>query len=134
MESAGRLIGKLNRAKRVLSDEDFARAAWPQAVGKKIAAHTSVAKLVRKTLVVEVEDMVWQRQINTLRPQIVAALAKVAGPSLVDDIELRPMTPRQEPKRAATARRELTAADEADSIADSQLRRLYKNSRKKATA
>lgn len=134
MEHAGRLIGNLNRAKHMLPDEDLARAAWPRAVGKKIAARTAVARLVRKTLVVEVEDMIWQRQINTLRPQIVQALSKVAGPGLVEDIELRPMTPRRVPQRADTARRDALPPDEADAIADPQLRRVYRMSRKKATA
>jgi hypothetical protein len=134
MERAGRLIGKLNRAKHMLTDEELARAAWPQAVGKRIAVHTAVSRLVRKCLVVEVEDMIWQRQLNTLRSQIVKALSEVAGPGIVEDLELRPMTPKRIPQRAEVARRDLAPPDEADAIADPQMRRVYLNSRKKATA
>ena len=134
MERAGRTIGKLSRASQVMTNEDLARAAWPQAVGRKIASYTAATALVRKCLVVEVQDMVWQRQLNTLRAQIVKNLTAVLGPGLVDDLEFRPMTPKRMPQRAESPRRDAVAADEADSIADPQLRRVYKISRKKASA
>jgi len=134
MERAGRTIGKLSRASQVMTNEDLARAAWPQAVGRKIASYTAATALVRKCLVVEVQDMVWQRQLNTLRAQIVKNLTAVLGPGLVDDLEFRPMTPKRMPQRAESPRRDAVAADEADAIADPQLRRVYKISRKKASA
>ena len=134
MESAGRLIGKLNRKRQVLTHEELARAAWPVAVGRRIAANTVAAKLVRKCLIVEVQDMVWQRQLNTLRSQILANLNGVVGPDVIDDIELRPMPPKRLPQRAVAPRRDVPVPDEADSIADPQLRRAYKISRQKATA
>ena len=133
MESAGRLIGKLNRASQVMTDEELVRAAWPLAVGKTIVRYTAVAGLVRKCIVVEVEDMVWQRQLNTLRLQIVKNLTDVVGPGIVEDLALRPMTPKRMPQRAEIARRP-ESLDEADAIADPSLRRAYKLSRKKATA
>jgi hypothetical protein len=64
--NAGRLIGKLNRNRQVMSDEELACAAWALAVGKKIAACTGQKSLVRGRLIVEVQDMVWQRQLNTM--------------------------------------------------------------------
>ena len=134
MERAGRTIGKLSRASQVMTNEDLARAAWPQAVGKKIAAYTAATALVRKCLVVEVQDMVWQRNLNTLRAQILKNLTAVLGPGIVEDLELRPMTPKRMPQRAESPRREAMPADEADAIADPQLRRVYKISRKKASA
>jgi hypothetical protein len=134
MERAGRLIGKLNRDCQVMTNEELARAVWPQAVGKKIAAHTAVDRLVRKCLVVEVRDMVWQRQLNTLRGQILKNLCGVVGAGIVEDLELRPMTPKRMPQRAETPRRDSALPDEADAIADPHLRRMYKISRKKATA
>ena len=134
MERAGRLIGKLSRASQVMTNEELARAAWPQAVGKKIASHTEATALVRKTLVVEVQDMVWQRQLYTLRDQILENLSALVGSGLIDDLALRPMTPKRMPQRADTPRREEVPADEADGIADPQMRRVYKLSRKKASA
>ena len=133
MESAGRLIGKMNRASRVMTDDELVRAAWPLAVGKRIARYTAVVNLVRGCVVVEVEDMVWQRQLNTLRLQIVKNLTDIVGPGIVDDLALRPMTPKRMPQRAEFARRP-ASQDEADSIADPSLRRAYKLSRKKASA
>ncbi len=133
MEQAGRLIGKMNRASRVLSDEDLLRAAWPLAVGKRIARVTAVAGLVRGRLVVEVEDIVWQRQLNTLGSQIVKKLTEIVGPDIVEDLALRPMTPKRMPQRAEAARSQ-ASLDEADSIAAPSLRLAYKLSRKKASA
>jgi hypothetical protein len=137
MESAGRLIGQLNRNRRLMTDEELARAAWPLAVGKKIASYTAAVALVRSRLVVEVQDMVWQRQLNTLGSQILAKLAEVVGKGLVTDLEFRPMiAPRREPQRAQTPRSAAAPAiaDEADAIADPGLRRVYRVLRKKATA
>jgi hypothetical protein len=134
MEHAGRLLGKLNRTRQVMTNEELTRAAWPRAVGPKIASYTEVAALVRNCLVIEVQDMVWQRQLTTLRQQILKNLANLIGPGLVTEIELRPMTPKREPKRAELPRRSAALADEADAIVDPVLRRVYKDSRKKASA
>ncbi len=137
MEHAGRLIGRLNRASQVMTPEELARAAWPVAVGKKIASYTVATSLVRTCLVVEVQDMMWQRQLNTLRAQILKNLADIAGPDLITDLELRPMIPRRHPQRSETSRSQpqlVFHRDEADGIADSVLRRNYRIARKKATA
>jgi hypothetical protein len=92
--------------------------------------------LVRKTLVIEVQDMVWQKQLFTLRQQILKNLVDLAGPGIVETLEFRPMTPKRMPQRAETARSTAgsTLFDEADAIADPHLRRVYKISRKKASA
>lgn len=134
MERAGTLIGKLNRARQMMTNEELACASWPQAVGKKIAQYTAPVALVRKCLVIEVQDMVWQRQLNTLRKQIVDNLVRITGPGVVDDLEFRPMTPKRMPQRAEVPHRMPVATDEADAIADPLLRRVYRISRKKATA
>src|SRR5665213_779997 len=63
MERAARLIKNNTFSKKVFSDEDFARAVWPMAVGKAIASHTSRIRLVRAKLVIDVEDAIWQRQL-----------------------------------------------------------------------
>ncbi len=132
MERAGRLIGKL---KTCVAPEDLALAAWPAAVGKRIAAHACAAALVRSCLIVEVEDLVWQKQLNTLRAQILARIAELLGPGVVDDIAFQPATPRRLPQREDRAARPAALAnpDEADLIPDPVLRRLYKQSRRKAT-
>ena len=95
MERAGRIIGKLKLPKEVIDSESMARSAWPVAVGQRIAARTRVIRLVRSALVVECEDVVWQRQLNTLRGQILYNLSNLIGEGLITSIDLRPMTPRR---------------------------------------
>ena len=128
MERAGRLIGKL---KLCATPEDLARAAWPVAVGKRIAAHSAAVRLDGSCLVVEVEDIVWQGHLMALRNQIVKRMEEVLGSALVGRLAFWPMLPRRMPQREERVARR---ADEADDIADSQMRRLYKVARRKATA
>ena len=133
MERASRLIRKLALPRDAVSSEELVRAAWPLAVGKKIARHTRPAGMVRTRLIVEVEDVVWQRQLFTLTSQVLANLAKTLGRGMVEDIEFRVVPPRREPQRA---QRSTPGAllDEADRIADPVLRVIYKRSREKALA
>jgi predicted nucleic acid-binding Zn ribbon protein len=133
MERASKLIRQLHVAGEPVSNEQVACAAWPQSVGNKIASHTRAARMVRKRLVVEVEDRVWQRQLMTLSPQILSSLERNLGHGVVADLEFRVIPKRREPQRAA-ASIPLIAADEADAIADPILRSLYKTSRKRSLA
>ena len=140
MERASHFVQRNKLSKKVFSEEDLTRAVWPAAVGKAIAAHTARLTLVRTTLVVEVEDAIWQKQLFTLRGQILDRLRSVTGSSdLVQDLEFRTALPRRRPQRAET--RESPAAiqsglpyDEADTIQDAVLKKVYRLSRKKATA
>lgn len=135
MVRAGRLIGKLNMSANAVTPQELARAAWPSAVGRKIAAHTSAVSLVRGCLIVEVEDAVWQRQLTTLERQILPKLQELAGAEVVTSIAFRPMVPRRAPQRAESARAEFgLLADDAEGIADPILRRVYLVSKKKASA
>src|ERR1043165_93141 len=76
MERASKLIRGLRLPGDTISSEELACAAWANAVGKRIAAHTRAARLVRTKLVVEVEDRIWQRQLFTLSGHILANLTK----------------------------------------------------------
>jgi len=141
MERAGRILGKLKLPKSVIDPESLARSAWPAAVGKRIAAKTRAVRLVRQALVVECEDAEWQRQLNTLRSQILRKLQGFIGETLVTSIDFRPMTPRRGMQTAEVARPALEfqltpktgTRDEADRIQDPVFRLLYKQSRKKST-
>ena len=122
MERAGRLIGKL---KLDVDDPELrARAAWRVAAGKKIAEHTRAVALVRGSLVVEVEDQIWQRQLKTLCGFLLHNLEKALGEALVTDIDFRPMPKRMEPKRAERARG-------SEEVMDPVLNLLYRQSRKR---
>ena len=101
MERASKLIRALKLPCDTLTSEELACAAWPQAVGKKIAYKTRATGLVRDRLVVEVEDQIWQRQLFALSHQILRNLRKSLGPGLIDDIEFRVVPSRRGPQRAA---------------------------------
>lgn len=133
MERAGRFIGKL---KSCATAEELARAAWPVAVGKRIAAHSAAVALDGSRLIVEVEDAVWQGHLKTLHRQIVKRMEDVLGSELVTDMTYRPMFPRRSPQREETAARPgaRRPADEADAIPDQAMRRIYKAARRKASA
>jgi predicted nucleic acid-binding Zn ribbon protein len=122
MERAGRLIGKL---KLDVDDPELrARAAWKVAAGKKIAEHTRASALVRGSLIVEVEDQIWQRQLKTLSGFLVRNLEKALGEALVTDIDFRPMPRRREPQKAERAMGR-------ESVVDPVLDMLYRQARKK---
>ena len=131
MERAGRLVGKLKVSAGITDPETRARAAWAMAVGKKIAQRTRPINLVRGTLVVEVEDFIWQKQLNTLRHFLLRNLHKELGEPLVTEIDFRPMPRRLAPQRAETARPIVRVVD---GIGDPVLGMLYQQSKKKESA
>ena len=83
MERAGKLISKLKLPTGSITPQDLALAGWTGAVGKRIANHTRALSLVTDRLVVEVEDLIWQRQLAVLNLKA---------------------TPSQEPRRGPTTR------------------------------
>ena len=133
MQRASQLIRSLQLPGDTFSPEELACACWPQAVGRKIAAHTRAVRMVRTRLIVEVEDVIWQRQLFGLSRQILRNLERSLGAGLVTEVEFRVAPRKREPERARVAAPGLFA-DEADAIADPVLRGIYKASRKKATA
>ncbi|HWC98673.1 MAG TPA: DUF721 domain-containing protein [Candidatus Sulfopaludibacter sp.] len=133
MERASKLIRGLGQPSDRISGEDLACAAWPAAVGKKIAAHTRATRLVRDRLVVEVEDQTWQRQLFSLTQFILRNLEKHVGSGLVGDLEFKVVPRRREPQRAAAAMPGLFA-DESNAIEDPVLRSIYRAARKRAQA
>lgn len=123
MERAGRLIGKL-KLPEMSDPETRARAAWAMAVGKKIAEHTRATALVRDTLVVEVEDYLWQKNLATLERFLIENLAKAMGEAVVKKLDLRPMPRRRAPQRAETVR------PNGERISDPVLALVYRQSKR----
>ena len=134
MERASRLFGRLTGGGGPIDADDLARAAWPLAVGKKVAARTRVTRMVRSRLIVEVEDPVWKKQLFALSAQILANLERHLGQGIVEDLEFRVMPHRRDAQRATTAQPALASSDEADEIADPVMRQMYKRARKRALA
>ncbi len=125
MQHAASLIRKLKLPAGSDSPEERAKAAWRLAAGPKIEKHTIAASLVRTTLVVEVGDMIWQRQLHALRYQLLKNLTDILGEPLITDLDFRPMPARRRPQRE-------TAAANPDGIADPVLGLLYQQSKRNA--
>lgn len=135
MDQASRIIAQWTGVSDVISHERIACGAWKKAVGRKIALRTRALKLVRTTLVVEVEDEIWRKNLWSLRYQILRNLEKAIGPEIVSDVELRVMPPRFGPQREVGERLALEGPlDEAEGIADPGLRRIYRAARRRETA
>jgi hypothetical protein len=126
MERAGRLIGKMKLPRELSDPETRVRAAWALAAGKKIARHTRATNLVRDSLIVEVEDYIWQKQLVTLEHFFITNLAEALGEKLVAKIDFRPMPRRIAPQRAETAR-----PSGVEAIDDPVLDLLYRQSKKR---
>jgi predicted nucleic acid-binding Zn ribbon protein len=138
MERAGKLITKWKKSRDCVSAEDLARTAWSRAAGKKITAHATGLKLVRKRLVVQVEDDLWRRQLYGLRQQILHNLREALGEGIVESLEFRLAPDRIGPGREERvlrkpAARQSRPADDADGIADPILRAIYRKKRGKAS-
>ena len=104
MERASRLIRTLRLPGDTLNLEELACAAWPAAVGRRIAVHARAVRMVRTRLIVEVEDAIWQRQLFALSGQILRNIEKSIGPGAVEDLEFR-VAPAQTRAAAGNPRR-----------------------------
>lgn len=98
MERAGRLIAQL-KSKSALSPGEIALAAWPPAVGKRLAQKAKAVGFDSGSIMIEVEDELWRGNLIPLRGQILANLRKLTGLDLVDRIEFRLAVPRRPPVR-----------------------------------
>jgi hypothetical protein len=137
MDRALRSIAKLRR--ELVPASEVARVAWKAAVGDKIDARTRFIDLVRDRAVIEVEDRVWQAQLNTLERQIIGRLEKYLGKGVVKQLEFRIAIPRRAPQTDTQPEHSpefalLAQHPEAARIADPGLRRVYLRSKKRATA
>lgn len=125
MERAGPVIAKL-RGLSGLPAEELALNAWPAAVGKRLAARARAVSLVRTSLIVEVEDAVWQQQLFQLRGPILQKLREVLGAEIVTGVEFRIGSPRRPPQRASAI------SPNEDGIVDPVFRLVYAQSKRKA--
>jgi hypothetical protein len=75
------------------ASEDVVEAAclgaWKYAVGDTLSARAQAESLRDHTLVVAVEDKIWQRQLEQMRDQFVFRLNKVLGRPVVKVMEFR---------------------------------------------
>jgi hypothetical protein len=133
MERAGRLISTSKTGRKLLNSEEMTLAAWGPAVGKRLSGKTRALRLQHTTLIVEVEDELWQRNLALLEPQILKNLSGLLGDGKAPQkLEFRVGIPRRPAALAAPP--SALSADEADRIADPVLSYLYRQSRRKAGA
>ena len=69
-------------------------AHWQDIVGESVAAHARPLSLVRGALVVAVDQPGWATQLRYLAPRLVERIAEVAGPGLVERLEVRVEAPK----------------------------------------
>jgi hypothetical protein len=131
MDSASKLLNELPSLERLESIHQKLQRCWKSAVGAKIASHSRVVQLRGRTVEVAVDDTVWKSQLDQLQQQILDRIRSASGIAEIERVSFRVSPPRIKPQ---VAQAPLFGADEADRIADPLLRRIYKNSRRKAQA
>ena len=132
MERAANLLRQYPYAGRCVTPAELVQAAWPRAVGKKIAAHSKVDSLWNGRLTVSVDDAIWRDQLTTLAGQILWQVDKAVGGNLVRWIEFRVGVRRRGPVRADRSQR--ISNDDPDGIADPILGHIYQAAKKRASA
>ena len=93
-EGVEELIKSLPQVLRATGDSDevaeaAALAAWKHVAGDGLRDHAIATRLEEKTLVVEVRDAIWQKQLATMKRQLNFKVNSTLGQPLVKDIELR---------------------------------------------
>ena len=88
------LIKSLPQVLRATGDSDevaeaAALAAWRHVAGEGLRDHAVATRLGEGTLVVEVRDAIWQKQLATMKRQLIFRVNSTLGQPLVKDIELR---------------------------------------------
>ena len=69
-------------------------AHWDEVVGESVAAHARPLSLVQGVLRVAVDQPGWATQLKYLAPRLVERIAEVAGPGLVERLEVRVEAPK----------------------------------------
>jgi len=134
MERAGRILSRTKAARESLPPSQLMAAAWPAAVGLKLAAHTRVIGFEEGRLIAEAEDALWQQNLTQLSGQILANLRRLLEANAPREIEFR-VGPRRRPvQRVASKRAPGLFEQESSGIADPELEYLYTQSRRKAGA
>ncbi len=73
------LRGSLKKSLFAASDEDRLAAAWTVVCGRPLCERGSIVGYAEGVVEVEVVDMVWLRQMQGMRQQLVRELKETAG-------------------------------------------------------
>jgi predicted nucleic acid-binding Zn ribbon protein len=111
-------------------EQEIVLSCWASAVGPEIARHTQPIRLAGGTLVVDVATEGWRVQLRGLSLRIASRLNETVGKKAVEKVVFRLGLPGKiPPRRAATVQGGIDPIDEAQAIADPNLRRIYRQSR-----
>lgn len=131
------LIKTLPQILRVAGDseevaEAAAIAAWKHAAGEGLKGHAVPVKLENRKLTVSVADAVWQKQLHTMRGQLLFRVNTILGRPIVGAIEFV-IDPKLLPAPAGHKQQEEPLDNEvelelwsaANAIHDKELRRRF---------
>jgi hypothetical protein len=138
MIDVARLLPKLLNATGANPEmaEIAAKIAWTRAAGDGLRRHAIPFRLFRKTLVVSVADIIWQKQMQSMSAELISRINKLLGREVIEDIEFRidPTTVEQVRANSQTRRGSQDKAREpvpaelisaAGEIADEDLRERF---------
>ena len=91
MMDLARLLPKLLNATGANPEmaEIAAKLAWSRAAGDGLRRHAIPFRLYRKTLVVSVADVIWQRQLNSMSGELISRINSLLAREVVEAIEFR---------------------------------------------
>jgi hypothetical protein len=91
MIDVARLLPKLLNATGASPEmaEVAAKIAWTRAAGDGLRRHAIPFRLFRKTLVVSVADIIWQRQMQSMSAELISRINRLLGREVVGEIEFR---------------------------------------------
>src|SRR5258707_7136149 len=91
MIDVARLLPKLLNATGANPEmaEVAAKIAWIRAAGDGLRRHAIPFRLFRRTLVVSVADIIWQRQMQSMSAELISRINRLLGREAVSDIEFR---------------------------------------------
>lgn len=138
MRAAAELLPQVYRklARDAAGQEALLLAIWPTVVGARLAAHAHPVRLFGATLIVETDAQNWRKELAQLTGPIVRSLNATAGKAILQDVEFRvvlraaPLPPAR--ALSATGSAAPLPGDEAGAIADPDLRRIYRQSRRRS--
>jgi len=67
--------------------EAAAIAAWKHAAGDGLKEHTVALRLVNRTLTIAVADPIWQKQLTSMRGQLLFRVNSILGQPLVSTLD-----------------------------------------------
>lgn len=113
------------------AEEDLVLSYWPSTVGPLIACRTRPVGVFGRKLFVEVTDPAWRTELQGLSRRIAGQINDAVGHKVLWDVSFRLGRARgKPPARAANASALPETGDEADSIRDPNLRRIFRARRR----